>query len=110
MRPLLPVLAASALLLAGCTTATVDLRRDGSATVQFSRFATDADLRLGAGGLAYSSSPSAAAQQQATDALVTALAALAGLPVPARARAGALPERLASPEPPFTGAMPWTPF
>jgi hypothetical protein len=51
------------LALCGCTTATVSLP-DGT-KVQFSRFASDADLLISPESMHYSSSPSAVAQQNA---------------------------------------------
>lgn len=87
------------LTLAGCTTATVALP-DGT-RVQFTRFATDAAVHVGPDAIDYSSSPSAAAQQQVTDALVGALGVLVatgGAP-----RTQSLPARLRSPEPAMFG-------
>lgn len=100
-------------ILASCTQATVDVRADGTTSVQFTRMMTDAYVSVGEQGIQYSSSPSAAAQQQATDALVKALGALiAGPAIQARPapQATAYPPRLASPEPPMfvaTGASTW---
>lgn len=79
------------LALAGCTTADVTLP-DGT-HVAFTRMMTDAAVHVGTEAIDYSSSPSAAAQQQLSDALVRALGLLAtagGVPLPAR---------LSSPEP-----------
>lgn len=70
------------LALGGCTTADVTLP-DGT-HVAFTRALTDAAVTVSPDGLSYSSSPSAAAQQQMTDALVRALGLLAvsnGAPV-----------------------------
>lgn len=83
------------LALAGCTTADVTLP-DGT-HVAFSRFATDAAVSVTPDGLTYSSSPSAAAQQQMTDTLVRAVGLLvASSGAPTRPP---LPARLQSPEP-----------
>lgn len=92
-------------LLASCTQATVDLRADGSTTVNFTRMMTDAYVSVGQDGIQYSSSPSAAAQQQATDALVKALGVLIVGQVPQQRplpQESALPPRLLSPAPPIT--------
>lgn len=71
---------AALLLLAGCTTATVDLA-DGT-KVQFTRFWSEADLELTPDSLHYSSSPSAVAAQNSQDLLARALAAALGVAVP----------------------------
>ena len=83
------------LALAGCTTADVVLP-DGT-HVAFTRFATDAAVHVGPDTIDYSSSPSAAAQQQVTDALVGALGVLVASGVTPRTQP--LPARLRSPEP-----------
>ena len=96
-RLILPLvgLGLALLALAGCTTATVELP-DGT-HVAFTRFATDAALRLGPDTIDYSSSPSAAAQQQMTDTLVRAVGLLvASSGAPTRPP---MPARLSSPEP-----------
>ena len=89
-------------LLAGCTTANVELQ-DGS-HIQFTRFATDAAVKVDKDGLSYSSSPSAVVQQQTLDMLsqLLATAIKAGLvvaqPMPsATSRPSAFLARLQTP-------------
>lgn len=80
--------------LVGCTTAKIDKRADGSVTVEFTRTMTDAAVDVTPERLSYSSNPSSVAQQNITDALVSALgvavgarplAPLASPPMPVRA-------------------------
>lgn len=70
------------LALSGCTQATISLP-DGT-EIAFTRTMTEAAIHVGADGLDYNSSPSAAAQQNVTDALVRALGVAVGTAFPPR--------------------------